>query len=142
MDNRKEKKFINLPQYPGGKAAFQEFIRKNLRYPKEALEKKIEGAVYVMYKVDGLGNILEVNITKGVGHGCDEEAARVIRLLKYDKAKNRRLRVIAKMRTTIKFKLPKAKIQYEYKTEKKKPAEQATKSKGNQEQTYGYTISF
>ncbi len=142
MDNKKEKKFINLPQYPGGKTALQEFIRKNLRYPKEALKNKIEGTVYLMYKVDGLGNVLEVNITKSVGHGCDEEAARVIRLLKYDKAKNRRLRIVAKMRTRIKFKLPEAKIQYEYKTEKEKPTGPTTKSNDNQEQTYGYTISF
>ena len=142
MDNKKEKKFINLPQYPGGKPAFQQFIRKNLRYPKNALENKIEGTVYLMYKVDGLGNVIEVNITKGVGHGCDEEAARVVRLLKYDKAKNRGLRIIAKMRTRINFKLPEANIQYEYKTKKKKSAEQASKSGGNQGQTYGYTISL
>ncbi|MBE0640118.1 MAG: energy transducer TonB [Bacteroidales bacterium] len=142
-ENKKDKKFINLPKYPGGKAAFQEFVRKNLRYPKEALENKIEGAVHVRYRVDGLGRVLDVEVTHGIGYGCDEEAMRVVWLLKYEKAKNRGLRVTASMKTRINFKLPEAApIQIDYVT-KPKPAEKSPtpppKSGG---QTYGYTIEF
>jgi len=142
MDHHKEKKFLNLPKYPGGKTAFQEFIRKNLRYPKEALEKKIEGSVHIHYRVDGLGKVIEVNVTKSLGYGCDEEAIRVVKLLKYDKAKNRGLRVTAGMRTKINFKLPLAKVQFEYTTTKKKSEEKAKSSDSGQGQSYGYTISF
>ncbi len=46
MEQHKNKKNLKLPRYPGEKMAFQEFIRKNLRYPKEALEKKMK----VMYE--------------------------------------------------------------------------------------------
>jgi protein TonB len=142
MDHHKEKKFLNLPKYPGGKVAFQEFIRKNLRYPKEALEKKIEGSVHIHYRVDGLGKVIEVNVTKSLGHGCDEEAIRVVKLLKYQKAKNRGLRVTAGMRTKINFKLPLAKVQFEYTTTKKNKEEKPKSSDTGQRQGYGYTISF
>jgi len=142
MDHHKEKKFIKLPRYPGGKKAFQEFIRKNLRYPKEALKNKIEGSVYVHYRVNGLGKVIEVNVTKGLGYGCDEEAIRVVSLLKYEKAKNRGLRVTAGMRTRINFKLPKASVQFEYTSTKNKNEKQPKSDRPDQGETYGYTISF
>lgn len=139
-EQHREKKFIDLPQYPGGKKAFQEFIRKNLKYPKEALEKKIEGTVHVKYRVDGRGEVIETEVTHGLGYGCDEEAIRVVKLLKYGKAKNRGVRVTASMRTKISFKLPlKAGIQYSY-SKKEKPKEQADEKKSGE--SYGYTISF
>ncbi len=143
MENKKDPKFLKLPKFPGGKEAFQEFVKLHLKYPKEAFDKKIEGAVFVMYRVDGMGNVIEVQITKGLGFGCDEEAARVIKLMKYEKAKNRGLRVVATMRTRINFKLPKApEIQFEY-TSKPKPA--ATSNKKTDKpagESYEYTISY
>lgn len=139
-EQHREKKFIDLPEYPGGKKAFQEFIRKNLKYPKEALEKKIEGTVHVKYRVDGRGKVIETEVTHGLGYGCDEEAIRVVKLLKYGRAKNRGVRVTASMRTKINFKLPKqAGIQYNY-TKKQKPEEQPEEKKSGE--SYGYSISF
>jgi len=38
MKNSK-KRFLKLPEYPGGKEAFKKYIRTNIRYPSEALEK-------------------------------------------------------------------------------------------------------
>ena len=37
----KDKKFLILPSYPGGKQAFLDFITENLRYPEEALKNNI-----------------------------------------------------------------------------------------------------
>jgi protein TonB len=143
MENKKDPKFLKLPKFPGGKEAFQEFIKQNLKYPKAAFDNKTEGTVYLMYRVDGMGDVIEVQITKGIGFGCDEEAARVIKLMKYEKAKNRGLRVIATMRTRINFKLPKApEIQFEYKTETK-PSNTATKKTDKPAgESYEYTITF
>jgi len=139
-EQRKEKKFIDLPEYPGGKKAFQEFIKKNLKYPKEALEKKIEGEVYVKYRVDGLGRVIEAEVTHGIGHGCDEEALRIVKMLKYGRAKNRGVRVTATRKTRIRFKLPEStSIQYNYLKTKKKEEKPEKKKDG---ETYGYTISF
>jgi len=142
-EQNKEKKFIDLPEYPGGKKAFQEFIRTNLKYPKEAIEHKIEGAVHVKYRVDGLGRVIHAEATHGIGYGCDEEAVRVVKSLKYGKAKNRGVRVTASMRTKINFKLSEAAtIEYSYVNTRKtenKPDEKQPKKDGN---SYGYTISF
>lgn len=144
-EQHREKRFIDLPEYPGGKKAFQEYIQKNLKYPKEAIEKKVEGAVHVKYRVDGLGRVIETEVTHGIGHGCDEEAIRLVKSLKYGKAKNRGMRVTASMRTKIHFRLPKkAGVEYSYVSKNK--SEKQTNEKQTEEkksgESYGYTISF
>lgn len=151
MPNRKkdddrlgrEKKFLDLPEFPGGKEAFRKFVADNLRYPAEALEKKIEGLVYITYWVDGNGKVTDAEVTRGIGHGCDDEAIRLVRLLKFGKVKNRGMKVKASMRTKIQFKLPpKPGIQYQYTTtssKSTKPAEAENKKGGSI--TYSITIS-
>jgi len=52
---RKDKDFIKAPYLEGGKAALEAFVKKELRYPKEALEAKVEGTVSVRYTVDYKG---------------------------------------------------------------------------------------
>lgn len=145
MNNQnKEKKFIDLPEYPGGKKAFQEYIQKNLRYPKEALDKGIEGSVYVKYRIDGLGKVIHAEVTHPLGYGCDEEALRLVRSLKYGKAKNRGLRVTSTVRTKINFRLPKPPaVEYSYVEAPKKqaPAPGQQKKSGSGE-SYSYTINF
>jgi protein TonB len=117
----REKKFLTLPEYPGGKEAFRKFIKENLRYPAEALEKRIEGEVHISYWVEGNGRVSEAEVTHGIGYGCDEEALRLVKMLKYGNVKNRGMRVKSSMRTRISFKLPpQPQIQYQYsRTEKK-----------------------
>jgi len=117
----KKKKFLKLPEYPGGKEAFKKYIKENLRYPEKALENKIEGTVYLEYRVSDTGKVYEVEIINGIGYGCDEEAVRLISNLKYGKTRNRGLRVTSKKKARIKFDLPKKKvsIKYNYKSSKK-----------------------
>ena len=140
----KEKKFIKLPKYHGGKTALKKFISENLKYPDQALEKKIEGIVYVKYKVNALGKVISANITKGIGYGCDEEAIRLCKLLKYDKAKNRGIRVVSTIRSRIAFRLPanKASVSYQYKKTENKSQEKKIPAKEKQETSYSYTINF
>jgi len=108
----REKKFINTAIYPGGKKAVQEFIKKNLSYPKEALNSQIEGDVIVKYKVNSSGNITNTHIIKGIGYGCDKEAVRIVKQLKYPKYINKKIRVTTSKKITIKFRLPKLSIHY------------------------------
>ena len=84
----------------------QKFIQDNLRYPKEALTNRIEGVVEVSYVVDGQGRIKEAKVTKGIGHGCDEEALRIVKSLVFEKAYNRGLNTRTKKSLKIQFKLP------------------------------------
>jgi len=70
-----------MPEYPGGDEAFRKFLNTNLRYPVMAKESGIQGAVYVTFVVSKTGNISGVQIMRGIGGGCDEEALRVIKLM-------------------------------------------------------------
>ena len=143
MKNKKSKSFLNIPQYPGGKTAFQEFIRLNLRYPPEALRLKIEGKVNVSYEVNDNGEVVDAMVTHGLGYGCDEEALRVIRLLQYDKVRNRGVRLTSTMKTTIIFKLPQVQqVSYNYSTKPAEKKEEKDIPKPGQGQSYTITIKF
>lgn len=106
--NNKKKTFLRIPVFRGGKGSFQQFIKENIIYPDQALTNKVEGFVYVVYTVDNIGEIGNVEVKKGIGSGCDEEAIRVIRLMKYEPARNRGIKMKAEMKTRIHFKLPEA----------------------------------
>lgn len=101
----KKKNFLRIPTFPGGKEAYQKFIENNMVYPEQALINKVEGSVYVVYTVNNIGEIVDVEVKKGIGYGCDEEAIRIIRLLKYEPVRNRGVKMKAEMKTRINFKL-------------------------------------
>ena len=113
----RDKKFIRKAEYPGGSSALKSFVRKNLTYPKEAINQQIEGKVYVKYEVNNAGEVHKVSVINGIGYGCDEEAMRIINLLKYPSLNNKNVRVNTKFKITINFKLPQSqpiKINYIY----------------------------
>ncbi len=142
-DHHHKKQFLNLPKYTGGSKAFREFIAANLRYPDAALKAGVEGSVMVEYDVHDSGVVQHPRILKGIGHGCDEEAMRVVGLLRYEKVKNRGMRVKMTTKTTINFRLP-AGVRISYSTEAKE--DPAKKTGTDQEKplpvTYEYTITF
>lgn len=102
----KSKIFLKLPEYPGGKEAFKKYIKENLLYPKEALEKRIQGIVFLKAEINDNGEVLNVSVEKGIGAGCDEEAIRLIQNIHYTSVKNRGKRVKTKKKFRIQFKLP------------------------------------
>ncbi len=122
------------------------FIRENLRYPKEALEKGIEGDVIVKYKVTGKGEVIEPEIVKSLGYGCDEEALRLTGMLSYMSVKNRGVRVITDNKIKIPFRIRKQKKQVSmtYKAaEKKQPTEKRPASQEKKKpEVYTYTIQI
>ena len=69
---------VSLPQFPGGEQALFDYVSKNVVYPKEAQEKGISGRVFVSFIVEKDGSISDVEVKRGIGGGCDEEAVRVI----------------------------------------------------------------
>ena len=106
MTKKSTKKFLNIPQYPGGKEAFKKYIKENLVYPKEALEKQIQGIVFLKAEINDNGEVLNVVVTKGVGAGCDEEAVRLMKNVRYTSVKNRGKRVKTTKKVRIQFNLP------------------------------------
>lgn len=76
-----EKEFLfaeQQPEFVGGQRAFAEYLRKNLRYPREAARAGIQGKVFLEFSVGPDGAIERARVIKGIGFGCDEEALRVI----------------------------------------------------------------
>ncbi len=105
---RKDKHFIKKPVYPGGLKAMRALIREELKYPKEALEAKIEGTVYLRYNIDYQGKVTSSKILSSVGHGCDEEAQRIVSKFKFEVPKGpRKLRIKFHKTIKIHFRIPK-----------------------------------
>jgi TonB family protein len=118
------------------------FIAASLVYPPEALQNRIEGEVHVGYTVNNDGHVEDIHVINGLGYGCDQEAIRLISLLKYAAADNYGMKVRSSLRTRVKFRLPvQDSITLSYSVagakNKEKPAEKP--AGGN---SYGYTISF
>ncbi|MGL5889409.1 MAG: TonB family protein [Bacteroidia bacterium] len=70
-----------MPQFPGGEAALQEYLQKSIVYPEIAKEQGLQGSVYVNFVVKKDGTISDVRIVKGVkgAPSLDNEAMRVIK---------------------------------------------------------------
>ena len=51
-----------------------------LKYPKQAVEKKIQGIVKVRVYFDQNCRISNAVVVEGIGYGCDEESVRYIKL--------------------------------------------------------------
>ncbi|POY36067.1 hypothetical protein C3K47_12775 [Solitalea longa] len=72
-----------MPEYEGGFQKMFKFIGRNMNYPGMAVENQIEGNVTVQFIVDKDGSVYNATVLKGIGGGCDEEAIRVVKLLKF-----------------------------------------------------------
>jgi periplasmic protein TonB len=94
------------PMPSGGYEAFYKYVSKNMKYPAQARRMGVEGKVFVQFVVDKDGTISEVQVVKGIGAGCDEEAIRVIQESpKWKPGKQRGRAVKVRMILPIQFKL-------------------------------------
>ena len=66
------------PEFPGGTAALLEYLRTNIKYPKDCRENHIQGRVLVTFIVETDGSITNANVVRGVDPSLDAEALRVI----------------------------------------------------------------
>ena len=65
--------------FPGDAAGWLAYLQANLRYPKKAMKKNIQGTVRVQFIVDKEGNISEVMALNDPGGGLAEEAVRIVK---------------------------------------------------------------
>jgi TonB family protein len=68
----------DMPEFPGGDEARNNYLTKNIKYPEVARKEGIEGRVFITFVVEKDGSIADVKVLRGIGGGCDEEAVRVI----------------------------------------------------------------
>jgi len=68
-----------MPQFPGGLVAMNQFIADNLKYPQLSKKDKTSGRVYVRFVVSKEGKLCDAQIIRSLDAYCDKEALRVIR---------------------------------------------------------------
>lgn len=66
--------------FPGGAKAWGKFLNDNLEYPRMAKRSNIQGKVYLNFVVDKEGNVSDIEVVRGIGGGCDDEAIRVLKM--------------------------------------------------------------
>ena len=68
----------NLPEkvaeFPGGTAKLMEFLMRNAKYPKEAIEKGMQGRVIVQFVVEKDGSLTDLKVVKSIAPKPDENA--------------------------------------------------------------------
>ncbi len=62
----------------GGYEEFYKFIAENVKYPRQAKRMGVQGKVFLQFVIDKDGSITDIQVLKGIGAGCDEEAVRVL----------------------------------------------------------------
>ncbi len=70
-----------MPTFPGGQEALQNYLATTLKYPKDAQEKGIEGKVFISFVVEADGKVTRAKIIRGLGGTCDAEALRVVQAM-------------------------------------------------------------
>lgn len=102
---------VSRPVYPGGLEAMKKFVAKHLNYPEAARKAGVEGTVVVRYTLDYTGKVVDAKVKKHLGHSCDKEALRVVRMLRFVVPQSNKKKVRIHQDISIHFKLPKVKKQ-------------------------------
>jgi protein TonB len=108
-EEKLEEIFVIVEDAPvpiGGLSAFYQYVNENIKYPRQAMSMRIEGKVFVQFVVGKDGKLTNIEVIKGIGGGCDEEAKRIIENAPLWKpGKQRGKPVLVKMVLPITFKI-------------------------------------
>lgn len=74
----KYSKVEERPEYPGGMQALYRYIASTYRYPRQAAQQAVSGAVILNFVIDTLGNPVDIKILQDIGLGTGEEGMRVL----------------------------------------------------------------
>jgi len=92
-----------MPEPYGGIEA----LYKKIGYPYEAKEEEIEGTVTALVFIDRDGEVLDVQILKGIGYGCDDAVKTAILYHRFKPGLIRGQKVKVQMEMSFEFKLNK-----------------------------------
>lgn len=83
--NNRSKIEVEHPEPFGGIGAWNQFLARNLKYPKEARKKREEGTAYLYFKLDEEGIMQDIAITnpESISPLLAEEAIRVLTIYPY-----------------------------------------------------------
>lgn len=95
------------PQFPGGNAAFGQYLAQNIHYPDVDKKNNVQGRVIITFVVESDGSLSGIKVLRGVSSTIDAEAIRVLSLSPKWKAGVQNGRVVRVQYTVpIKFALP------------------------------------
>lgn len=105
-----EEPFILVPEVAAvpqeGMTKFLKFLAKNIKYPTTARRMAIEGKVFIQFIIEKDGSLSDLQVVRGIGAGCDEEAMRVLKKSKkWNPARQRGKAVRQRMVLPINFRL-------------------------------------
>lgn len=69
--------------YEGGQEAMLKFIGDNIIYPPMAKRNRMQGECIISVVLEADGRLNNIRIVKNIGGGCGDEAARVVKLMKF-----------------------------------------------------------
>src|ERR1043166_7932972 len=65
-----------MPEFAGD---MDSYINSHTQYPEQARSANIDGKVIVRFVVNEDGSVSNVEVVRGIGGGCDQEALRMVR---------------------------------------------------------------
>ncbi len=109
-NNSPQHKFFSEPamvtaSFPGGIAAWEQYIAKNLEYPLWAREHGVEGKVVVRFWVNTTGQTEDFEIVESLGYGCKKEVKRLIQNTRWNPAIQGERAVKSRMELAVRFAL-------------------------------------
>ena len=104
----------------GGQEGVYKIIADSMVYPKAAKEERVGGKVLVKFKVDTLGKVFDIGIVEGIRPDLDQEAIRLVKLLKkWSPALSKGRKVRVEMKLPLYF-FPDVNFQREWQKKNKK----------------------
>ncbi|MNJ91676.1 Gram-negative bacterial tonB protein [compost metagenome] len=80
-DDNKIYDFVSIdkqPSFIGGMAFFYAYLKKEVKYPAEAVKNNVQGKVFLSFIVEMDGSLTNIKVERRLGSGTDEEAIRVL----------------------------------------------------------------
>lgn len=93
------------PIFTNDKINLAAFIAANLQYPDAAIKQNLSGVVKVGFIVEPHGRPSNIQILNSLGAGCNEEAIRIVRLIKWMPGTVNHMAVRTRMSISINFSL-------------------------------------
>jgi protein TonB len=94
------------PVFKSEKMNFAQFVREYLEYPEQAFRQNLSGTVRLEFIVEPHGSVSNIVIAGSVGGGCNEEAIRLLKLLRWMPGIVDDTAVRSRMFINISFQLP------------------------------------
>lgn len=96
---------LAAPLIPKGWKGLPEYFSENLRYPEDARRRDMQGKVTVEFVVETSGSISNLRTINALSGGCDDEAMRLVRSIRWKPAFKAGERVRCVLKLDVQFRL-------------------------------------